>query len=84
MPGPSFWSFMKFIILIILSFVIIGCSREDQAGSVGSGAGIQEEEVHQRDAETGEVKEVERMDAGGEDLNITTPIYDRPAEEAER
>lgn len=75
---------MKYIIFIILSLSFLGCTREDQAGSVGSGAGIQEEEVNQRDAETGEVEEVERMDAGGEDMNITTPIYDRPAEETER
>lgn len=67
---------MKWFILIIFSTLLVSCSREDQAGAVGSGAGIQEEQVRQVDQKTGETEEVERMDSGGENLNITTPIED--------
>jgi hypothetical protein len=66
---------MKFTFLLIVT-LLAACTREDHAGTVGSGAGIQEEEVMQRDSESGELEKKERMDAGGEDMNITTPIYD--------
>lgn len=62
---------MKFLILISLfSLVFASCNREDHAGTVGSGAGIQEEE------------EAKRSDADkAQDMNITTPVYDEEEEE---
>lgn len=76
---------MKFICMLLLTMIFVSCNRDNQAGSVGSGAGIQEEEVSRRNPNTGKVEKVERMDAGGgEDLNITTPIYNRPVEEQDK
>lgn len=62
---------MKFLILItLLSMMSVACTREDHAGTVGSGAGIQEEE------------ETKRSDADkARDMNITTPIYDEEEED---
>ncbi len=67
---------MKWIVFLLFSVLVIGCNR-DQAGSVGSGAGIHDTKVKQKNPETGKTEEVERMDTGGEDMNITTPIDDR-------
>lgn len=71
---------MKWFILILFSALLMSCNRNDQAGAVGSGAGVQKEDVKQVNPETGETEKVERMDAGGEDMNITTPIHDHDHE----
>lgn len=76
---------MKFLGIVVLVMMFVSCTREDQAGSVGSGAGIKQEEVERRNPNTGEIEKVDRMDAGGgEDLNITNPIYNRPVDEQDK
>lgn len=50
--------------LTFTSILMLACTREDHAGTVGSGAGIEEEQ------------DLNRSDASeDEDMNITTPIY---------
>jgi hypothetical protein len=63
---------MKKLMLVLPFFLITSCTEYDQdAGSVGSGAGIEEVQ--------------EEKEEGPEDMNITTPIYDEdePEEEVE-
>jgi hypothetical protein len=70
---------MKFILFmtLTLTFLVTACDgSKDRAGATGSGAGIQEEQIRETNPVTGEDYNTKRMDAGGEDMNITTPISD--------
>ncbi|MFP5386560.1 MAG: hypothetical protein ACLGHN_10805 [Bacteriovoracia bacterium] len=62
---------MKILILTFSFLLLTACERYDQdAGSVGSGAGIEEVQ--------------EEKEESPEDMNITTPIYDEDRTEEEK
>lgn len=60
------------IIFSVMCLSIVSCNKGDQAGSVGSGAGIEKQENRGQNNQY-------QMD----DANITTPIDNRPDLEEE-
>jgi len=68
-----------FLMFSILGLFAYGCSDgNDQAGSTGSGAGIERQEAGQ-----GKSPGFEKEEYRSDDANITTPIDSRPDLEEE-